>query len=79
MCENHELWLFLGIFEIISEKKDRYETQLLDTYKEFFNRLIVKYDNSNSPRSICRDLKTIYNEFTVYKRSDTPINPNWQS
>jgi len=38
-----EMWLFGGIFEVISRHADSYTVELCDNYKEYIGRLLIHY------------------------------------
>ncbi len=70
-----DLWVYLGIFEILEKREDGYRTQWPDTHKEFFNRLIIKYHNRS--QQVYRNLEGLYDELLVHKINDTAVNKNW--
>ncbi len=73
--EDNDLWLFLGIFEILEKREDGYDTKWSDKRKEFFNRLIIKYHNRS--QQIYRNLEGLYDELLLHKINDTAVNKKW--
>ncbi len=73
--EYENLWLFLGIFKILRKTEDGYRTQWSDKYKEFFNRLIVKYNHRAKNNYF--NLEGLYNKLILHKINDTAINKDW--